>query len=484
MTNLCLINVIDKNSKIERHMPHLGLGYIAAYLRKYSHINKIEIIDDDIIEKLRFNKPDIIGITSVSQNFNRAISLSENIKNEFQIPIIVGGIHISALPHTLPTCFDVAVIGEGEHTMLELLELYEKNGLDKNTLEKIHGIAFHNSNKIEITEKRELIEPLDNIPFPARDLLNIGTHTSMITSRGCPYHCVFCSSSAYWRKTRFFSADYVVAEIKELVEKYSVTMIDLWDDLFIADKKRLERISRLLKEEGITDKVSFNCQARTNLINDETLKYLKNMNVNQLSFGFESGSQKILDYLKKNTVTVEQNRNAVFLSKRAGFIVNGSFIIGSPDETKEDINNSLKFLKNTPLDSGSIFQLIPYPGTELWDYAKEFGIVNDRMDWNKLNQNCEIVEDFKFTKLKTKDKYICLSNNISLEDFCEFYIEFQKEFENREMKLITSLQIKQISNQVINNEKQLIKDELEIIKLLKFMDEIKKSKVYNLMYKI
>ncbi|TFH46852.1 MAG: B12-binding domain-containing radical SAM protein, partial [ANME-2 cluster archaeon] len=320
MTELCLVNVVDPESKIEVHMPHLGLGYIAAYLREYSHFDKIKIINGDDPEKLLSLKPDIVGISSVSQNFNRAIYYGEMIKKELDIPLIVGGIHISALPHTLPDCFDIAVIGEGEQTMLELLEMFDKNGLDQAKLEQINGIAFHDNTKIQITERREVIDPLDRIPFPARDLLNVGSHTSMMTSRGCPYKCVFCSSSMYWNKTRYFSAEYVVEEIKELVDKYKVNMIDFWDDLFIANKKRLEQISRLLKEEGITDKVSFNCQARANLIDNQTLMNLKNMNTNQLSFGFESGAQNVLNYLKKKSVTVEQNRNAVFLSKKYGFI--------------------------------------------------------------------------------------------------------------------------------------------------------------------
>ena len=489
MTELCLVNVIDPESKIERHMPHLGLGYIAAYLREYSHFDKIKIVDGYDPEKILSLKPDIVGISSVSQNFDRTINLAGKIKHELDIPLIVGGIHISALPHTLPDCFDVAVIGEGEQTMLELLELYEDDGLERERLHHIKGIAFHDNTKIEITERRGVIDSLDRIPFPARDLLNVGSHTSMITSRGCPYKCVFCSSSMYWNKTRYFSAEYVVEEIKEMIEKYAVNMIDFWDDLFIANKKRLEQISRLLKEEGITDKVSFNCQARANLINDQTLINLKNMNVNQLSFGFESGSQNVLKYLKKDTVTVDQNRNAVFLSKKYGFVVNGSFVLGSPDETKDDIELSLRFLKNSYIDSGMVFMLTPYPGTELWDYAKQSGIVDDNMDWNKLNQNSEIIEDFKFATIDHTKKYIYLNKNISLEDISEYYIEFQKEFENHEMKLGMELQIKQFSkiqkleNRIVNNENQQITDEKEIIKLLEFMKHIKMSKLYKLIYK-
>jgi anaerobic magnesium-protoporphyrin IX monomethyl ester cyclase len=504
MTKLCLINVVDLNSKIERYMPQLGLGYIAAYLQKYSNINKIRIAEDSIMEDIHLFNPDIVGISSVSQNFNRSINLAEKIKNELDIPIIVGGIHISALPHTLQNCFDIAVIGEGEQTMLELLEMFEKNGLDKTGLEKINGIGFHNQNKIEITEKRKLISPLDKIPFPARELLNIKSHTSMITSRGCPYNCVFCASSVYWGKPRFFSPEYIVEEIKELIEKYSVTMIDFWDDLFIANKKRLARISQLLRDEGISNKVSFNCQARTNLMDDETLVYLKNMNVNQLSFGFESGSQKILNYLKKNTVTVEQNRNAVFLSKKYGFIVNGSFIIGSPDETKEDAEKSLKFLKNSDIDSGLIFHLIPYPGTELWNYAKQLGIVDDEMDWNKLYQNCEIIEDFKFAKIDPQKNYIYLNKNISFEDFSDIYLEFQKEFEKREMKINMLFKIEELSkqfsrlqeiveitkNQMMNDENEInklknieitkLKDIVEITKTQMIKDEIEINKLKDI----
>jgi len=332
MTKLTLVSLQDS-------LPPLGLAYIASYLREYGDFNNTKIVSVDLLHnlknerenldrgvvKIKKSNPDIIGISSVTQEFGIASQLARILKSVLDVPIIVGGPHITAIPYTLPESFDIAVLGEGEQTILELIKLYEKSGFNKNQLKKIKGIAFHNSNKVYITEERELIRPLDRIPLPARDLVDMkrftrprwvfgnyrrrGTH--ILTSRGCPYNCVFCSTRNFWRIPRFFSAEYVIKEIKELIEKYRVEAVTLYDDLFMANKNRIKKLAELIKEEGINEKVEFFAMARANLFNKEMAKLLKEMNFKALSFGFESMSPKILSYLKRNSVTVEQNRRAV-----------------------------------------------------------------------------------------------------------------------------------------------------------------------------
>lgn len=209
-------------------------------------------------EQIALVNPDIVGISSVTQNFDIAESIAKKIKKELDVPIIVGGKHISALPSTLSKTFSIAVIGEGEETFLELLHAYESHGLENTKLENLNGIAYKKDDKVRVTARRRLIEPLDKIPFPARDLLDISKdNLHMLTSRGCPYHCIFCASSAFWQRARFNSASYVVSEIKHLVETYHADNINLLDDLFIADTKRLLEIARLIKTEGLNSKVRF-----------------------------------------------------------------------------------------------------------------------------------------------------------------------------------------------------------------------------------
>jgi len=384
--------------------PPLGLGYIASYLRKYGNFNDIVIIDkEDPIKGIKKEKPDIVGISSVTAEFQEAKRVATRIKSKFDIPTIIGGIHISMLPNSLTKFFNIGVIGEGEQTMLELIQLYEKFGeFKKNRLKKIDGIVFHETKKTFITKPRKFIRPLDLIPFPARDLfkmrkyyliprnipqivgkLVIGTH--MIPSRGCPYRCAFCASPNFWEIVRFHSAEYVVEEIKELIEKYKIEYVSFFDDLFIASKERLKKVVKLIKEERINEKVKFGLWGRTNFITDEMCKLLKEMGVDTIGFGFESGSEKILNYLKKGTTTIKNNLRAVKLCKKYGFNIHGTFIIGSPYETKKDIELTFKFIKNNPIEQSNVYILTPFPGTEVWELAKKQNKVSEEMDWDRLD---------------------------------------------------------------------------------------------------
>lgn len=392
---------------LQNKLPPLGLAYIASYLRKYGDFNDIKILTfnylystentDKVVKKILSESPDIIGFSSVTQDFNIAKKIASKIKSVSDIPIIIGGPHITSLPYTLPKCFDIAVLGEGEKTMLELLKLFEK-GLNKNALKNVKGIAYHHSKKVKINPRRELIQPLDEIPFPARDLLKkdffsprwvFGSYwrrgTHMITSRGCPYNCIFCSTSNFWGKpVRFFSPKYVVEEMNELINKYNIESINIYDDLFISNKKRIKKICELMVKYGINKKVELFCMAKSNLLNDEICKILKKMNVKGLSFGFESGSERILRYLKKGTSTVKQNSYAVKLCEKYGIDASPTFMIGIPGEEVEDIKKTLNFIKKHNLKNYSVYILTPFPGTELWEYAKSKKIVHDNMNWDKL----------------------------------------------------------------------------------------------------
>ena len=385
-----LINCIDEERKrnIEKTYCSLGTAYLASYVRKYGGYSDLVLSEAGqklTSEQIALVKPDIVGISSVTQNFDIAESVAKKIKKELDVPIIVGGKHISALPSTLSKTFSIAVIGEGEETFLELLRAYESHGLENSKLENLNGIAYKKDDKVRVTPRRKLIEPLDKIPFPARDLLDITKdNLHMLTSRGCPYHCVFCASAAFWQRARFNSAGYVVSEIKHLVETYHADNINLLDDLFIANKKRLMEIAQLIKTEGLHNKVSFTCLARANLVDVNIVSVLKHINVTTVNMGLESGCEKTLNFLKCGSVKVKQNMNAVNLLKRYGFHVVASFVIGVPGETWDDSMETLQFLKKARLNDGETYVLLPYPGTQLWNMAKQQGIVNENMDWSKF----------------------------------------------------------------------------------------------------
>jgi len=327
---LCLVTVPYPTRNIASFTyPKIGLAYIASYLKAYFEPSiKCIAIDgekgENIHKRLIQEKPDVIGVCSDTLQFLNATRIATEIKSDFyKIPVMIGGVHISALPHTLPKCFDIGVIGEGEQTMLELVQCYHENQcFPKNKLKKIDGIVFHDKNKVVISKKRLFIEPLDKIPPPMRDIFDmnyyikkrfhfpggVGKGLHLITSRGCPYKCVFCNSPHFWKTIRFHSAKYVVENIQDLIEIYNVDCINILDDLFVASKKRLVEIVKLIIKEKINEKVKFGCQIRANLFDVETARLLKKMNMTYLGFGFETGSQKILSFLKKNTVTIKENK--------------------------------------------------------------------------------------------------------------------------------------------------------------------------------
>jgi len=412
--------------------PHLGIAYIASYVRKYGGFNDIVIIDkEDPVKAMKKQKPDIVGITSVTKEFKLATALADTIKSDFDVPTILGGVHVTELPHTLPPSFDIGVLGEGEETMLELMKMYEKRGeFKKDLLKDVRGVAFHDNGRILVTEQRPFIEPLDRIPYPARDLLNMDFYlkpgrtvpdkitvgTTMMTSRGCPYNCIFCASPHFWRRTtRFHSPEYVVGEIGMLAEKYKVQSIRIWDDLFTTNIGRLKEIVRLTRAAGLHEKIDFYCYGRANLMTEEVCKLLKQMNVRYLSFGLESGSDKVLGYLKRGTVTAEQNRSAVELCKKFGFVIDATFIFGTPGETREDVQKTFDLMKNDAIDRALAFPLTPYPGTELWELVKRDGAVKDEkdVDW-------ETVDTRRF------DEKLYMNKSMGQKEFLEQFDAAQK----------------------------------------------------------
>jgi anaerobic magnesium-protoporphyrin IX monomethyl ester cyclase len=394
--NRIKIALINISYNIKNNDPPLGLAYLAAYARKYSSSGDFIVVDSaDPLSVIRKEKPDIVGIGPLTGQYPEANLLAGSIKSELGTPILIGGHHISALPgHLSSSHFDIAVIGEGEQTVLELLEAFKaRRRFEESDLEKINGIVFKTGEgKCRPTPPRDLIPNLDQIPFPARDLLKMkesyitlrkskfgepGVYTHMMTSRGCPYKCVFCEPTLFWRRPRFHSPEYVVAEMEHLKEMYDVDGILIFDDLFLVNFNRVKKIAELLAARGLDKELRFGVFGRTDLVNEEVLRTLVKMNVRSIDFGLESGSEKILGYLKNNTVTVKKHLEALQLCKRYGLRTIGTFVVGSPDETEEDLAQTLELVKNPNLDEAAILPLMPLPGTELWQYAMGKGLVSE-----------------------------------------------------------------------------------------------------------
>ena len=362
----------------------LGLASISAYLKK--HIADIEITLLDANRQdiyANFTGADIVAITAVTQTIDQATCFARFVKSKGNIPVILGGVHISAY-RILPEPFDIGVIGEGEQTMLVLMQLADFNCIENNQF--IKGICYNSNGETIFTEPRPLLTSLDTIPIPDRDIANMdyylqerqiipyysGRTLTMITSRGCPFSCRFCSTKVHWQKFRAFSANRVIEEIELLINKYGAEIIHIFDDLFIADKKRFAEIHRQVVAKGINKKVKFMCLVRSDLIDDKTMALLKEMNVVVTGIGMESGCQKTLDYLKRNTTTIEKNREAIELSNKYGIPTMGSFMVGNPYETEEELLQTLEFIKEyrySPYLAPLTYIATAFPGTEFWEYA-------------------------------------------------------------------------------------------------------------------
>ncbi|MCK9418514.1 MAG: B12-binding domain-containing radical SAM protein [Nitrospirae bacterium] len=391
MRKLTLVNI---SKGFESGIIPLGLTSISAYLKKHGNFNDITLLDSncqDIYQSLK--RTDIVGISAVTQDIKNATLFAGHVKSHYDIPVILGGVHISTY-RKLPAPFDLGVIGEGEETMLELMQLPDYS---KSTLKNVKGICFNENGETFFTEPRELISDLDSIPMPDRDIANldyylkprqiipyhVGRSLTMISSRGCPFTCVFCSTKVHWKRFRGFSAKRVLEEIELLIGKYQAEIIHIFDDLFIADKQRLAEIHHEILKRGINKKVKFMCLVRADMLDDPTMTMLKDMNVVVTGIGMESGCEKILSYLKRRTTTIDKNRYAIELSHKYGIPTMGSFMLGNPGETEQDLLQTLDFIRSyrySPYLSPLSYIATAFPGTDFWDYGKKKGINVEDID--------------------------------------------------------------------------------------------------------
>lgn len=393
---ILFVNAINPYVEAQNRYPVLGLGYLVSMLRKQlGKMVDCRIIEMDVAETIKSWQPDIVAISSVSQNYNLAKEYAKLAKDA-GLPVIIGGYHITEVPSTMTRDMDVAVVGEGEYTICDLaIAFIEHRSLAPKAVRDIEGIVFWEDGQQVTTPHREVIgsktRDLDEIPMPARDLMNIRPHANMLTSRGCPYTCEFCASTRFWPSIRYFSAPYMIEEIKHLVRDYGVKYITFHDDLFIANVKRLRELHELVMKEGLPKQgIRFSCSSSATRITDEMARMMKEMNFVSVAMGLESGNQEVLTRLKGPAFKVEINRQAIHILKKYGIHPHASFIIGEKHETVENMMETYNFIKANPISLVNLYVLTPLPGTPVWHDAEARGLVSNDMDWNKLNISFEI----------------------------------------------------------------------------------------------
>lgn len=366
--------------------PPLGLGYVAAMLRR--EVPGVDPAFCSSLDGARHVGADLAFVTSASQNYDVAVQIGSAFARR-RIPVFVGGVHISTMPESLHPVFTAGVIGEGEHTAVDLVNAFAANGaIAKDALASIPGLVFFDGGAIRRSPERDPVPDLDAIPHPDRALLGYGGGPAhVMTSRGCPYACSFCSSAAHWKNYRTFSVGYVMEEIDELVERFGTTHVHIYDDLFTANKKRLREFADCYEERGYPGRLTLSCAVRANLVDEETVGLLRRMRFERVTFGAESASDRVLCTLK-SSVTAEQNRTAVALCHEGGLKVGLSFIVGAPEERPADMVQTYLFILKCVyaghVDQADVNVLAPFPATPMWDTAKDAGIVGGGFRWGDL----------------------------------------------------------------------------------------------------
>ncbi len=421
--DVMLINPYDENA-VKNGLgfitPPLNLMYLASSLEKASF--SVEIVDDDLLQ-MGYEKvsqlaaklnPQIIAITATTSTVKTALKYMKLIKNLLPDSLsVIGGPHPTFMPmEVLKDSFiDVVVMGEGEETMVDLSSNYIDNNPD---LGNISGIAYNdpNTENVKFTQPRPLIKDLDSLPLPARHLIPFDSYGvskeqsgGMITSRGCAFSCGYCSSSLIMgKKFRSRSPENVVDEIEELLYNYKIRDIAFMDDTFMLNKKRARGIAQEIKDRDLD--VSFVASSRVDMVDYNLLEKLKTSGMSTLYYGVESGSQRILDSMKKG-ITLKQAEDAVGSAKNAGLKVLTSFILGYPGETEEDINKTINFSIKLNPDYSQYSILTPFPGTPIYNELHKNGLISTR-NWDEYTVLQPILnyEKMGLTKKMVKRKLV------------------------------------------------------------------------------
>ena len=383
------VGLIEAREKDQRSygIP-LSFGYLVSEVRRIWP-REVDMFVAETPEELLAREPHLVGVTSVTSTFRGAEGIAEAVKRELDVPVVVGGQHVTPMWSSLPKSMDVAVMGEGDVTFPELVALAMAGQLDPHHLARIPGIAYHHGDTVKRTGPRQQVANLDVLPFPARAPNPLSPHEATImTSRGCPFDCTFCSSSRYWAGFRAFSASYVLEEMAHICRTVrGVRSIYILDDLFVASRKRLKQIVQGVVDRRLNRRVTFQGFVRANLVDDELCELLEAMNMTVVRFGAESASDRILKQIKAGSVTAAQNQRAVDLLHRHGLSPRAAFMVGVPGETEEDLRLTLDFIKRNEgkLLVRGFYLTVPFPGTPLWDGALAQGLVSTDMDWSLLN---------------------------------------------------------------------------------------------------
>jgi anaerobic magnesium-protoporphyrin IX monomethyl ester cyclase len=445
----------------ETPTPPFGLISLGAYLIE----NGIDVrIEDYIVipysreravKTINEYKPDIVGATAVTMNVNKALKILKDYKEANQSVItMMGGPHATFDAENIlrdNPYVDFIVRGEGEITLTALLDTIRAGSGLKDVL----GISFRQNGKIIHTENRPLIEDINILPIPARHLIPLskyralGFSINMITSRGCPHNCIFCvGSRMVGRRVRYFDIDRVVNEF-EMLTKLGFKQINVVDDLFTSNKKRCMAICDEIIRRGIV--YPWTAFARVDTVSKDLLEKMKKAGCTSLCFGIESGNQEILDTVKKK-ITLDKCRQAIAVCRETGIEPMASYILGLPGETPDTVRKTLEFAADLCKDYGYHI-LSPFPGTEVRDKSKEYGLTIFTDDWDRYDANQSVAETEKMPHEEI-DRIVGEFNSRINKHVKEVFkkLERGEEIKDKDKYVVESLVTFLVSMDIIINE--------------------------------
>ncbi|MCX6803931.1 MAG: radical SAM protein [Candidatus Diapherotrites archaeon] len=369
----------------------LNIGYLSEYLKQKGvqvitlDAYGLKMSNNELVSKIIKENPDLVGFSGVIPRFQYLKSTVDNLRKKWSKPIVVGGPIVMIGPSLLDKLnVDYLIRGEGEYSLYDLLLSIKEN----KGFEKVKGLIYKKNGQI-VENLCERINDLNIIPFPKYECLPLEQYTkfklfnktivnpvTIITSRGCPAHCIFCCRY-HGNLVRLRTAEHIIPEIEYWVKEKDCNEFNICDSTFTLNKQRVMEFCDLIADKKVD--IKWTCQSRVNTIDKQMVKKMKETGCKLIYYGVESGSQRVLDYLKKG-ITIEKVKDVFEMTRKQGMGTLGSFIVGTPTETKKELKETLSLVKTLPIDFYLFSIFKPYPGTEAFEILK--------------SKNVKITEDY------------------------------------------------------------------------------------------
>ena len=371
-----------KLGRFKRFVPRsvpISVGIIAGFLRKYGFSAKIidqELVDintnsiDGFLRQCK--KPHIVGISVMTANVASGYEIASAIKSvDKNATVIFGGIHATVMPDEIlkDKNVDFIVKGEAEYTFLNLIQQIKGGQIELDSLE---NVGFRKNGEIYFTKSSTKMVDVNDVPMFPYDMYDLSKYNLgfILTSRGCPFDCIFCSQRVITkRRYRYISSERVIEELDYLINRLKQPNITFFDDYFTGNKERVFELCSMIQERGFHKKASFGVQTRGDSINRELMEAMRAANFNSLMFGVETASEDLMKLINKNE-TVQENVDAIKLAKEMGFTVEATFIYGFPTETFDDRFKAFSLSREIGIDRARFNNATPYPGTQMYEMVK------------------------------------------------------------------------------------------------------------------